>query len=133
MSMSRERHRARSVLAVGQVAMAFVLLVSAGLMIRTFQALRRVEPGFTDAKHLQVLRISIPDSLVKEPERVTRIQNEIVDNLAAIPGVMSAGFISKMPMEGFDAGWDAIYARDKVYPDDAIPPLRLFKFVSPDW
>src|SRR6266704_1077425 len=133
MSMSRERHRARSVLAAGQVATAFVLLVSAGLMIRTFQALRRVEPGFTDAKHLQVLRVSIPDSLVKEPERVTRIQNGIVDNLAAIPGVMSAGFISKMPMEGFDAGWDAIYARDKVYSDDAIPPLRLFKQVSPDF
>jgi predicted permease len=133
MSMSRERHRTRSVLAVGQVAMALVLLVSAGLMIRTFQALRRVEPGFTDAKHLQVLRISIPDSLVKEPERVTRIQNGIVDNLASIPGVMSTGFISKMPMEGFDAPWDAIYARDKVYSDDAIPPLRLFKHVSPDF
>ena len=133
MSMSRERHRARSILAVGQLAMALVLLVSAGLMIRTFQALRRVEPGFTDAEHLQVLRISVPDSLVKEPERVTRIQNEIVQNLAAIPGVRSAGFISKMPMEGFDAPWDAIYARDKVYSDGVIPPLRLFKYVSPDF
>jgi predicted permease len=133
MSRSRESHRARSVLAVGQVAMALVLLVSAGLMIRTFRALRRVEPGFTDEGHLQILRISIPDSLVKEPERVTRIQNEIVDNLAAIPGVRSAGFVSKMPMEGFDTAWDAIYARDKVYPDGAIPPLQLFKYVSPDF
>jgi len=133
MSMSRERYRARSILAVGQLAMALVLLVSAGLMIRTFQALRRVEPGFTDAEHLQVLRISVPDSMVKEPERVTRIQNEIVQNLAAIPGVRSAGFISKMPMEGFDAPWDAIYARDKVYSDGVIPPLRLFKYVSPDF
>ena len=133
MSTSRERHRARSVLAVGQLAMALVLLVSAGLMIRTFQALRRVEPGFTDAAHLQVLRISIPDSLVKEPERVTRIQNGMVQSLAAIPGVRSAAFISKMPMEGFDAPWDAIYARDKVYADGAIPPLRLFKHVSPDF
>jgi predicted permease len=133
MSMSRERHRALNALAVGQLAMALVLLVCAGLMIRTFQALRRVEPGFSGGEHLQVLRISIPDSLVKEPERVTRIQNEIVDNLAAIPGVNSAGFISKMPMEGFDAPWNAIYARDKVYSDDAIPPLRLFKQVSPDF
>lgn len=133
MSMSRERHRARNALAVGQMAMALVLLVSAGLMIRTFQALRRVEPGFTDARHLQALRISIPDSLVKQPERVTRIQNEIVDNLAAIPGVRSAGFVSKMPMEGLDAAWDAIYARDKVYDDRTIPPLRLFKNVSPDF
>jgi predicted permease len=72
-SASRERHRARSILVVGQVAMALVLLVSAGLMIRTFQALRTVEPGFTDAQHLQVMRISIPAALVAEPERVLRI------------------------------------------------------------
>jgi predicted permease len=130
-SASRERHHARNILVVGQVAMALVLLVSAGLMIRTFQALRTVQPGFTDAPHLQVLRISIPDSLVKEPERVTRMQNEIVDKLAAIPGVTSAGFASEMPMEGIESGWDAIYAEDKTYSDGAIPPLRLFKFVSP--
>ena len=68
-SVSRERHRARNLLVVGQVAMALVLLVSAGLMIRTFQALRAVDPGFTDAQHLQVMRISIPDSLVPEAER----------------------------------------------------------------
>ena len=78
-SASRERHRARNLLVVAQVALALVLLVSAGLMIRTFQALRTVEPGFTDAQHLQPMRISIPDSLIPEPERVTRMQNEILD------------------------------------------------------
>ncbi|MGH9743341.1 MAG: ADOP family duplicated permease [Candidatus Acidiferrum sp.] len=130
-SVSRERHRARNMLVVGQVAMALVLLVSAGLMIRTFQALRTVEPGFTDARHLQVMRISIPDSLVADPQRVTRMQNEMVDKLEAIPGVKSAGFVSEMPMEGFDSSWDAIYARDKVYSDAVIPPLRLYKYISP--
>src|SRR5262249_1159423 len=78
-SASRERHRARNFLVVGQVAMALVLLVSAGLMIRTFQALRTVDPGFADAPHLQLLRISIPGSLVPDPVRVTRIQNAILD------------------------------------------------------
>ena len=47
-SVSRERHRARNLLVIGQVAMAMVLLMSAGLMIRTFGALRRVDPGFAD-------------------------------------------------------------------------------------
>jgi predicted permease len=130
-SVSRERHRARNLLVVGQVAMALVLLVSAGLMIRTFEALRTVEPGFTDAQHLQLMRISIPDSLIQEPERVTRIQHGVLDKLAAIPGVKSAGFVSEMPMEGFDSGWDEIYIEDKVYPADSIPPLRLYKYVSP--
>src|SRR6267378_230819 len=130
-SVSRERHRARNLLVIGQMAMAVVLLVSAGLMIRTFQALRTVDPGFTDAQRLQLMRISIPDSLVAKPERVTRIQNEIADKLEAIPGVKSAGFVSEMPMEGFDSDWDAIYAQDKTYSDDEIPPLRLYKHISP--
>jgi predicted permease len=129
-SASRERHRARNLLVVGQVAMALVLLVSAGLMIRTFEALRTVEPGFTDARHLQLMRISIPDSL-QEPERVTRIQHEILDKLAATPGVKSAAFVSEMPMEGFDSAWDEIFAEDKVYSADSIAPLRLYKYVSP--
>jgi predicted permease len=130
-SASRERHRARNLLVVGQVAMALVLLVSAGLMIRTFEALRTVEPGFTDAQHLQLMRISIPDSLIQEPERVTRIQHGILDKLAATPGVKSAAFVSEMPMEGFDSAWDEIFTEDKVYSADAIAPLRLYKYVSP--
>jgi predicted permease len=130
-SASRERHRARNLLVVCQVAMALVLLVSAGLMIRTFEALRTVEPGFTDAQHLQLMRISIPDSLIQEPERVTQIQHGILDRLAATPGVKSAAFVSEMPMEGFDSAWDEIFAEDKVYSADAIAPLRLYKYVSP--
>jgi predicted permease len=100
-------------------------------MIRTFEELRNVEPGFTDARHLQVMRISMPAALLAEPERVTRTQNEIIEKLQAIAGVQSAGFVSEMPMEGFDSDWDAIYTEDKAYSDDAIPPLRLFKYVSP--
>jgi predicted permease len=130
-SAGRERHRARNLLVVGQVAMALVLLVSAGLMIRTFQALRNVDPGFTDPQHLQLLRISIPESLVAEPQQVTRIQNEIVERFEAIQGVKSAAFEREMPMEGFDSGWDQIFAEDKFYPAGTIPPLRLYKYLSP--
>jgi predicted permease len=130
-SASRERHRARNLLVVGQVAMALVLLMSAGLMIRTFAALRKVDPGFAETQHLQVMRISIPDSLIPKPEQVTRTQNTIVDKLAAIQGVKSVGFASEMPMEGFDSNWDQIYAQDKVYADNTIPPLRLYKYISP--
>jgi putative ABC transport system permease protein len=96
--VSRERHRARNMLAVSQVAMALVLLVCAGLMIRTFQALRSVQPGFTRAERIQLMRISIPPSLVPDSERVVRMQNEIVDKLSAIPGVMVAGANSRGSM-----------------------------------
>lgn len=129
-SISRESHRTRNILVVGQIAMALVLLIGAGLMIRTFQALRNVEPGFTNPEHLQTLRTSIPASLVAEPERVTRMQQEIVAKMAAIPGVASAAFSSQMPMEDFGSDWDEISAESNVLTGKTLP-LRLFKYVSP--
>jgi len=77
------------------------------------------------------MRISIPDTLIAEPERVIRTHNAIVDKLAAIQGVKSVGFVSNMPMEGFDSEWDEIFAQDKVYSGDLIAPLRLYKSISP--
>ena len=131
LSVSRERHRTRNLLVVVQVALALVLMVSAGLMIRTFQALRTVDPGFTHAEQLQTMRIAIPRDLVAEPDAVIRVQNNILDKVAAIPGVISAGFSSAMPMEGYDSMWDNIFAENKTYSANEIPPLRFFKYVSP--
>jgi predicted permease len=132
-SVSRERFRARNALVVAQVGMALVLLVSAGLMIRTFQALRTVDPGFTDAQHLELMRISVPAQLVGEPLGVTQLQNEIADKLRVIPGVSSVGFADEVPMEGVGENWDAILPEGKNYPQNAIPPLYLFKYISPDF
>jgi predicted permease len=115
---------------VAQIAIALVLLVSAGLMIRTFQALRTVEPGFIDAEHLQTMRIAIPGSLVADPQRVTRIQNAIADKLAAIPGVTSVGFAAAMPMEGIEVNWNEIHLEGKSYAGQPAP-LRLFNNISP--
>jgi predicted permease len=129
-SVSRERHRARNVLVVAQVAIALLLLVGAGLMIRTAQALRTVEPGFTGAEHLQTVRISIPPSLIPEPRLVIRTQNDLADKLAAIPGVMSVGFASEVPMEAEPPNWDNVFAEGKEYPG-GVAPLRRFENISP--
>jgi putative ABC transport system permease protein len=129
-SESRERHRARSVLVVIQVALALVLLISSGLMIRTFQALRHVDPGFTAPQEVQTFRISIPSSAVKEPEAVVRMEQNIRDRLAQIPGVTSVAFTTIIPLDGQD--WhDPVFAEDHVYKEGQIPPLQLYKFVSP--
>jgi predicted permease len=130
-SLSRERQHSRDLLVVAQVAMALVLLVSAMLMIRTFEALRHVEPGFTQPEHLQTMRTSIPASLVADPQQVVRIQNSIADKLAAIPGVRSVGFASAAPMEGIESNWDEIYFEGKSMGE--VTPLRMFKNVSPDY
>src|SRR5579863_1358526 len=82
-SESRERSRTRQILVVAEVALAFVLLVSSGLMIRTFQTLRTVAPGFADAAHLETVRISIPEMLVPDPDRTLALKHDILDRLAA--------------------------------------------------
>ena len=131
-SHSRERHRARNVLVVVQVALALVLLVASGLMIRTFQTLRQVEPGFTRANELQMVRVSIPPTLIEEPARVARTYSDILEKLSALPGVTAAAFANSAPLEGFNSN-DPVVAEDKVYDPGKIPPLRRFKFVSPGY
>ena len=131
-SAGRVRQRSRNVLVVAQVAMALVLLVSALLMIRTFAALRNVEPGFADAAHVQTMRIWIPDLLIADPQTVTRVQNSIVDKLAAIPGVTSVGFAGAVPMDNNDPNWDELGVEGKAY-EGGDPPLRLFNYVSPGY
>ena len=97
-------------------------------MIRTFNAMRNVDPGFSDPASLQVMRISIPETLVRDPQVVTRVQNNIQDKLAAIPGVSSAGFAVSVPMSGAEPNWDGISIEGKTYQEE--PPLRLFNYVS---
>ena len=131
-SAGRSRQRSRNGLVIAQVAMALVLLVSALLMIRTFAALRDVEPGFADPQHLQTMHIWIPDLLVSDPQMATRVQNNIADKLAAIPGVASVGFAGAVPMENIDPNWDEIRVEGKNY-EGGEPPLRLFNFISPGY
>jgi predicted permease len=129
-SQSRERHRSQNTLVVVQVALALVLLVGSGLMIRSFQALRSVQPGFTRPEQIQTVRISIPPTQVQEPGLVIRMQNDILDKLAAIPGVTSAAFATALPMEMDFRGTDAVSAEDKIS-EGQLPPIRTDKFVSP--
>jgi len=130
LSESRERRRARSTLVVIQVALALVLLVCSGLMIRTFQALRHVTPGFSEPEHVQTLRLYIPESQIAKPLAVLQAQQQIADKIAAVPGVSSVAMTTVIPTDG--GGWhDPIFASDKAYAESDIPPIRLFKFVSP--
>jgi predicted permease len=130
LSQSREQHRARSALVVVQVALALVLLICSGLMIRTFRALTKVNPGFSGPAELQTFRISIPETHVKEPESVVRMEQEILRRVAAIPGATSVAINTKIPMTG--QGWsDLIFLEDRTYAEGQLPPVRRFKFVSP--
>jgi len=129
-SDGRERHRARSVLVVVQVALALVLLIGSGLMIRTVRALKQVPPGFTQPEQILTLHVSIPDAEVPKPEQAVRTYNNILEKVAAIPGVTAAGLTNSVTMDGENDN-DPIFAADKSYADGQVPPLRRYKFISP--
>lgn len=98
-STGRDRHRARNVLVVSQMAMALVLLVGSGLMLRSFQALQNVDPGF-DPEGVLTLRLSLPNATY--PEATTRAEffEEIQTAVAGIPGVVGVGVGEVIPMGG---------------------------------
>ena len=132
LSESWERRRTRNVLVIVQVALATVLLISSALMVRTFRALTRIQPGFARATEVQTLSITIPDAEVPEAARVVHMQEEILRRLAAIPGVSSVGMGTSIPMDGSESR-NPIFAEDRTYREGELPPLRRFKFVSPGY
>ena len=91
-TLGRDRHRTRSTLVVVQVALVLVLLVGSGLMLRSFQQLLAVEPGF-DAERLMTFRLSPPPSKYPDGEPVAQFYDRLVERLEAIPGATSAGGI----------------------------------------
>jgi predicted permease len=129
-SASRERNHAQNTLVVVQFALAFVLLIGAGLMIRSLQALLAVEPGFSGPEHVQTLRVAISATEVPEPERVVRTQREMLERISAIPGVDSAAFATAAPMQ---FGGNMPIAAEGVTPAGEFPGLRRIKFASPGY
>ena len=129
---SRGRRRAQDTLVIAQVSVALVLLISAGLMLRTFVSLRTVAPGFSRAEQMETARVGIPVALISNPDAVVAAQREIVRRLAAIPGTSSVAFAGNLPMEGLDEDWDEMFAEGKPY-GSGENPVRMFKFVSPGY
>ncbi|HEY9183256.1 MAG TPA: ABC transporter permease, partial [Gammaproteobacteria bacterium] len=126
-SGGRAQQRVQRSLVITQVALAVVVLISAGLSIRTVVALRGVAPGFSGAEQVQTLRISMRDSQVPDPVLVARRQQEILDAFAALPGVTAVGLASSMPMDRFNALGDSVEIEGR--PKE--PVVRRFKGVSP--
>ena len=130
LSQSKEQHRARGVLVVVQVSLALVLLICSGLMIRTFRALTKVDPGFSRPAELQTFRISILDTQVPDREQVVRMNEAILNKIKAIPGVSAVAWGSGIPMDGNSSN-DPVFIADRTYADGALPPIRRFKRAAP--
>jgi predicted permease len=131
----RDRARTRNGLVVAQVALALVLLVGAGLMIRTFMAMRGVAPGF-DTDGVQTVRLTIPPEAAPTADRVSQMQKALLQAFGTIPGVTAAALTTAVPMEALGPvpvgapRFPVLSERDT--PEQSRNrPLRPFKYVSP--
>lgn len=127
---SRSRHLATSALTAFQVALALTLLIGSGLMIRTFISIRGVHPGFTQFESLQTLRVIIPNTTNLKAAETIQTMHNLMDRVAAIPGVTSVGLMDGPPLTGFSSN-DPIYASNRTYRPDELAPLRRFIRVAP--
>jgi len=133
-SAGRERTRARNTLVVVQVALALVLVVSAVLMIRSFAALRNVDAGFAEPESIQTVRTWAPNELLRDPKAFTRVDHEMADAIAALPGVKAVAFTSTLPLETAPFTIEGSLALEgRPLPGGATPPSRRLKFVSPGY
>ncbi len=92
--------RLRTLLVAGQVALTLVLLISAGLLIRSFVRLTSVSPGFEstgDAGVVQMVRVTLPDDLYDSPERIHAFARDVLDRTRYLPGVTSASLVNSVP------------------------------------
>jgi len=106
-TVSAHHLRLRNWLVIGEVSLASVLLIGAGLMLRSFVNLLRTDPGFR-AEHVLTGAISLPEENYKKPASVIGFYDRLVRELAALPGVTAAGVGTDVPWSGYDdntGGW----------------------------
>jgi predicted permease len=117
----RARFRTRNALMAGQVALALVLLVGSGLMVRSFLRLRAVNPGFT-AEHVFTFDVSLTSSDYADRARAVRFHEALLERVRALPGVSSAGAISCIPLTGSCWG-DPLLVRGRPRQPGELPPI----------
>jgi putative ABC transport system permease protein len=125
------RHWLRSSLVVLEVATTLVLLIAAGLMIRSFYLLQKVNPGFSD-EHLTSFSVSLPQKKYATEEQQASFYNRLLENIRALPGVESAAAASGLPLG--NNGWQTSFVIDgqPVPPREQIPLMEAC-LVTPDY
>lgn len=122
----------RTLLVVGQVAAALVLLIAAGLMVRSFQALMSVPPGFQQPEEVLTFRLSIPSTSAQSGAEVARRHEQILRRIKALPSVASASAATSVVMDRWDS-WNDVQVEDFPELDTQPRPLRRFNWIAPDY
>ena len=126
------RNRAGSMFIVSEIALSFILLAGAGLLIKSFLHLREIDPGF-NAENVLAMRLSLPPGKYKQGEPRAQIYKQLVDQVKATPGVKSAGVVLSLPLGGdtFNVGRGLIREGRPMTPEEQTNALYLP--VTPDY
>lgn len=125
------RSRLRNLLVASEFALAFVLLIGAGLTVRSFAAIQAIDPGFNPG-HVLSMVVSVAGSAEAEPARREIFYRQLLDRVRAIPGVEAAGAINHLPLAGDMWGWSfAIDGRPKPKPGES--PLAVYRIAMPGY
>jgi len=126
---SGSRGRLRGFLIVAEVALSLLLLVGAGLLIKSFQRLLGVDPGFHSDKVLTV-RVSLPQLRYDQPEKIRTFYDNLRERVLTLPGVEAAGLISALPLTG-DGGSGTTTVDSQSVPADNTSPEADWRVVTP--
>ena len=128
----RQSGRLRQALVIAQVAMATVLLVGSGLVLRSFQRLRAVDPGF-EAEGVVTFRIALPIARYREAQDVARFHYAMLDRVRALPGVEAVGATGQLPLAGYSSEIDPLRVDGRPFPPGVMPPLVEMRVATPGY
>jgi putative ABC transport system permease protein len=131
-SGGKRQFQYRTLFAVAQVAMALVLLVASGLMVRSFQALRTVPPGFENSEEVLTLRVAIPSSEVPDVDAATLMHQAILERVGSLPGVKSVSAAASVGMESWES-WDDWMVEEFPAAEAKVGPNRRMNWIVPGY
>ncbi len=125
------KSRMRSILVVAQVALSMTLLISSGLLFRSFQSLQEVDPGFR-AESLLTAGIQLPDYKFANPQELGLAWSRTLDQIRAIPGVEDAAAADWLPVTSGGGPWNSLFRSDRPLEegDEGTPASRKFASVG---
>jgi putative ABC transport system permease protein len=127
----RQPKRLRSALVICETALSLLLVAAAGLLLRSFAQILKVDPGFRPEGVL-TLRIALPDAVYSKPEQVRAFYSQLLDRVQKLPGVQSAGAISSLPLSG-QGGSGTTTIDSQSVPLDATTPEADQRVVTSDY
>jgi len=125
--------RARGLLVISEVALAFVLTVASGLLLKSFVRAMDVNPGF-NPQNVVAMDFTLSGTRYNDQDEVIRVERQVLDRVRATSGVQAAAIVSVLPGNGAAGSWDqrGFIIQDRRVPDPEVPSVDAY-FVSPNY